>query len=81
MNEKVRKLCFLSHFKGGGWGLEGVIVDGRYPDVESLPEQRWTDKSKGSCTLTGWIETPGILSALLNFRKMKVGKRDSSTIK
>lgn len=62
-------------------GAGGVIVDGRYPDVESLPEQSWTDKSKGSCTLTGWIETPEILSALLNFRKMKVEKRDSSTIK
>lgn len=31
------------------------------------------DKSNGSHTLTGWIETPQILSALLNFREMKVG--------
>lgn len=31
------------------------------------------DKSNGSHTLTGWIETPQILRALLNFREMKVG--------
>lgn len=47
--------------------------DGRSPDVESITEQSRADKSKGSRTLTGWIETPQILSALLNFRKMKVG--------
>lgn len=40
---------------------------------ESIGEQSRADKSKGSCTLTGWIEPPQILSALLNFRKMKVG--------
>lgn len=39
----------------------------------SITEQSRADKSKGSHTLTGWIETPQILSALLNFRKMKVG--------
>lgn len=47
--------------------------DGRSPDVESTTEQSRADKSKGSRALTGWIETPQILSALLNFRKMKVG--------
>ena len=47
--------------------------DRRPPDVESLTEQSKADKSNGSRTLTGWIETPQILSALLNFRKMKVG--------
>lgn len=47
--------------------------DGRSPDVESITAQSRADKSKGSGTLTGWIETPQILSALLNFRKMKVG--------
>lgn len=47
--------------------------DGRPPDVESITEQRRADKSKVSCPLTGWIETPQILSALLNFRTMKVG--------
>lgn len=31
------------------------------------------DKSRGSHTLTGRIETPQILRALLNFREMKVG--------
>lgn len=40
---------------------------------ESITEQSRADKSKGSRALTGWIETPQILSALLNFRKMKVG--------
>lgn len=48
--------------------------DGRPPDVESTTEQSRVDKSKGSRILTGWIETPQILSALLNFRKMKVGR-------
>lgn len=47
--------------------------DGRSPDVESITEQIRADKSKGSRTLTGWIETPQILSALLNFRKINVG--------
>lgn len=41
--------------------------------MESITAQSRADKSKGSRTLTGWIETPQILSALLNFRKMKVG--------
>lgn len=53
------------------------FVDGRSPDVQSLPEQSWADKSKGSCSLTGRIETPQILSALLNFRKMKVGRKET----
>lgn len=47
--------------------------DGRPPDVESRTEQSTADKSKGSRILTARIETPQILSALLNFRKMKVG--------
>lgn len=41
--------------------------------MENITERSRADKSKGSCTLTGWIETPQILSALLNFRKINVG--------
>lgn len=37
------------------------------------------DKSRGSHTLTGRIETPQILRALLNFREMKVGGGESSS--
>lgn len=52
--------------------------DGRSPDVENITERSRADKSKGSCTLTGWIETPQILSALLNFRKINVGGEKKS---
>lgn len=59
---------------GGGSRVEPQrFSDGRPPDVESITEQSRADKSKSSRTLTGWIETPQILSALLNFTKMKVG--------
>lgn len=62
---------------GGAYRVEPQkFVDGRSPDVESLPEQSWADKSKGSCTLTGQIETPQILSALLNFRRWKLGREN-----
>lgn len=47
--------------------------DGSPPDVESIVEQSREDKSKSSRRMTGWIETPQILSALLNFRKIEVG--------
>lgn len=47
--------------------------DGRSPDVESILEQSRADKSRGSRTLTGWVETPLMLGVLLNFREMKVG--------
>lgn len=38
------------------------------------------DKSRGSHTLTGRIETPQILRALLNFREMKVGGGDKGEV-
>lgn len=63
---------------GGGSRVEPQrFSDGRPPDVESTTEQSRADKSKGSRALTGWIETPQILSALLNFSEMKVGSERS----
>lgn len=46
--------------------------------MESIAEQSREDKSKSSRRMTGWIETPQILSALLNFRKIEVGEERKS---
>lgn len=52
------------------WGIEGL----------QMCRVEWSkagaDKSHCSHTLTGWIETPQILCALLNFTEMKVGGKN-----